>query len=214
VSGPHTKVSGVESGSRVASVEHGQGGADDTDRFGSTPYASNGNTDDTNDTTYDTNNTDVNTYASNGISNADNEGNDRSESPDVEQLRYQRSNKPSVRHLSGTNNILNDGGGTGKEKRGAWLRQFREVLADEASHWQLKKVPRGARRTSNQSLWRVGKEVNRKEGVWLIESAPMRAFGNISSECMLLRSQLDIDKECAKCTSQLGFDRWRITVRE
>jgi hypothetical protein len=50
--------------------------------------------------------------------------------------------------------------------------------------------------------------------VRLCESAHRRAFWNISSECMSLGSQLNINTECAEYTSQLGFDRWRITVTE
>jgi hypothetical protein len=52
--------------------------------------------------------------------------------------------------------------------------------------------------TCNTSLRRV-----RKEGVRLFKSAHMQAFGNISSECMLLRSQLNSDTEGAEYTSQL-----------
>jgi hypothetical protein len=63
--------------------------------------------------------------------------------------------------------------------------------------------------TGNTSLRRV-----RKEGVRLCEGAHMRAFWNISSECMLLRSQLNFDTEGARYTSQLGFDRGRMTVTE
>jgi hypothetical protein len=126
VSGPHTEVSGVESGSRVESAVHGQSAdyasSSTTNAIDGTPDDINDDTYDINDDTYDINDdtydTDNDTYASSGNSNADNVGIMRALTPDVEQ-RLQRAGRhnPLLTHLTGTNDVLF--AGTGKEEREA-----------------------------------------------------------------------------------------------
>jgi hypothetical protein len=121
----------------------------------------------------------------------------RALNPNVDQC-WRRSgviSNPALTHPTGTNDILFGGASMDAASRkgcvdGSFqgsVRRQGDTYADIGNTYAA---------TVNTSLRRV-----RKEGVRLCESAHMRACGNISSECMLLRSQLNIDTECAEYTS-------------